>query len=608
MHREIASDSDQLERFRREARAVAQLTTRTSSASSTPARTTARPYIVFEYVEGETLKDRIRRLGRLPVDEARRLRDRDRPRARLPRTRATSSTATSSRRTSSSTRRARPRSPTSASRARSTRTGLTADGRVLGTTDYVSPEQALGHDVDGQSDIYSLGVVLFEMLTGDVPFHGENQVSVAMKHVREDLPDVAARRPEVSAALAAVLDRMTDKDLEQPLPRRRRRSIADLEDALAIEAARTRPRRPARRPPCCARCRPRRAAGCPFRLRHSLPACSPCSALLAVVAATSSLARPRGRRPHRSSGTGPGARRGRRRRATSIVSRPARVARTTTTRSATTRSTPTQARCVVDRDPGTVWTTERYPGRHRGRRQAGRRPLRRRQARRRRVADRDPDARRPAGQGDDLRRAARRRARSRRRDGWTKLGGGTVAGRRQALQARHRRRALPLLPRLDHVAAGGLRARRALRDRPVRTARGAEVRRTGAGVGPAGDHARRPAERMAGVSTEPAITDGSGYKPRAGFFDELFDPDGAGRRTRRARRGARPARPRGAGRGRAPARRDLHAAGHHVRRRRRRATAPVARPPVPARPRAADHPGRGVDARSSAASRSASAR
>ena len=69
---------------------------------------------------------------------------------------------------------------------------------MLGTTDYVSPEQALGHDVDGQSDIYSLGIVLYEMLTGDVPFHGENQVAVAMKHVREDLPDVQLRRPEVS--------------------------------------------------------------------------------------------------------------------------------------------------------------------------------------------------------------------------------------------------------------------------------------------------------------------------------------------------------------------------------------------------------------------------
>src|SRR3712207_1500567 len=93
--------------------------------------------------------------------------------------------------------------------------GLTADGRVLGTTDYVSPEQALGHDVNGQSDIYSLGVVLYEMLTGDVPFHGENQVSVAMKHVREDMPDVQVQRPQVSASLAAVLDRMTDKDLDR---------------------------------------------------------------------------------------------------------------------------------------------------------------------------------------------------------------------------------------------------------------------------------------------------------------------------------------------------------------------------------------------------------
>src|ERR687894_1001408 len=116
--------------------------------------------------------------------------------------------------------------------------GLTADGRVLGTTDYVSPEQALGHDVDGQSDIYSLGIVLYEMLVGDVPFHGENQVSVAMKHVREDLPDVQVMRPEVSARLAAVLDRMTDKDLAHRHPDAAALE-ADLEDALAAEAART---------------------------------------------------------------------------------------------------------------------------------------------------------------------------------------------------------------------------------------------------------------------------------------------------------------------------------------------------------------------------------
>src|SRR4029453_11370967 len=116
--------------------------------------------------------------------------------------------------------------------------GLTADGRVLGTTDYVSPEQALGHAVTGQSDIYSLGVVVFELLTGDVAFHGENQVALAMKHVREELPDVQLRRPEVSSALAAVLDRATAKDLDDRYATAEE-LIDDLAEGLSIEPART---------------------------------------------------------------------------------------------------------------------------------------------------------------------------------------------------------------------------------------------------------------------------------------------------------------------------------------------------------------------------------
>jgi serine/threonine protein kinase len=115
--------------------------------------------------------------------------------------------------------------------------GLTADGRVLGTTDYVSPEQALGRPVTGQSDLYSLGIVLYEMLTGEVPFKGENQVAVAMKHVREQLPDVQTKRPEISAALAAVVETATAKRLEDRYADDAE-LIADLEDVLAIEAAR----------------------------------------------------------------------------------------------------------------------------------------------------------------------------------------------------------------------------------------------------------------------------------------------------------------------------------------------------------------------------------
>jgi serine/threonine-protein kinase len=237
MHREIASDSDQLERFRREAKAVARLGHAHIVGVIDAGEDEGRPYIVLEYVEGETLKARIRRMGRLPIDEA--------VAYAIEIARALGCAHANA----IVHRDIKPQNVlidaegsakvTDFGIARSLQDeGLTADGRVLGTTDYVSPEQALGHDVDGRSDIYSLGVVLYEMLTGAVPFQGENQVSVAMKHVREDLPDIQRRRPEVSATLASVLDRMTEKDLD-----RRYQDVdtlvGDLEEALAIETART---------------------------------------------------------------------------------------------------------------------------------------------------------------------------------------------------------------------------------------------------------------------------------------------------------------------------------------------------------------------------------
>jgi serine/threonine-protein kinase len=95
----------------------------------------------------------------------------------------------------------------------------------------------MGQEVTGQSDVYSLGIVLFEMLTGAVPFTGESGVSVAMKHVREGIPDVQRRRPEVSAALAGVLEQATAKELQN-----RYRSmgdfVEDLEEVLTYETAR----------------------------------------------------------------------------------------------------------------------------------------------------------------------------------------------------------------------------------------------------------------------------------------------------------------------------------------------------------------------------------
>jgi tRNA A-37 threonylcarbamoyl transferase component Bud32 len=237
MHREIASDSDQLERFRREARAVAQLNHPHIVTVIDAGEDDNTPYIVFEYVEGETLKDRIRRHGRLPVSEA------------IAYAIEIARALGVAHANGIVHRDVKPQNVlvdeegsakvTDFGIARTLdQEGLTADGRVLGTTDYVSPEQALGHPVTGQSDLYSLGIVLFEMLTGDVPFKGDNQVAVAMKHVREQLPDVQLRRPEVSSALAAVVDRATAKDLDRRYADDRE-LIADLEEVLAIETARS---------------------------------------------------------------------------------------------------------------------------------------------------------------------------------------------------------------------------------------------------------------------------------------------------------------------------------------------------------------------------------
>ena len=324
--------------------------------------------------------------------------------------------------------------------------GLTADGRVLGTTDYVSPEQALGHDVDGQSDIYSLGVVLYEMLTGDVPFHGENQIAVAMKHVREDLPDIQALRPEVSATTAAVLDRMTDKDLAHryaDVPS----LVADLEDALAIEAARS-----------------GTSTGEATAVIRTLPGPRPAAAAVPDAPLDPAAGRDRAARASASRSSRSLAdevRRARRARAPA----PGKVARR---RPRARGSSPSSARSahdydplgddeehaeeasrVVDRDDGTAWTTESYQAGIEGAGKTGvglyidAKPKVEAVA----LQIETPE---PGWRGDDLRRARPARSPKSVPEGWTKVGGGTVNEQGQALQARHRRHRLPLLPRLDH--------------------------------------------------------------------------------------------------------------------------------------------------------------
>lgn len=117
---------------------------------------------------------------------------------------------------------------------------LTRTGAVIGTATYFSPEQAQGLTADGRSDLYALGVVMYELLTGVPPFVGESPVSVAYQHVREFAPPPSDLNPNIPEALDAIVMRCLEKD-----PRRRYQTAGalslDLGRFLAGEAPATPP-------------------------------------------------------------------------------------------------------------------------------------------------------------------------------------------------------------------------------------------------------------------------------------------------------------------------------------------------------------------------------
>jgi eukaryotic-like serine/threonine-protein kinase len=352
MHRDIAADSDQLERFRREARAVAQLSHPHIVTVIDAGDDDGASYIVLQYVEGETLKQRIRRDGEMQTTQA------------LAYAIEIARALGAAHDHMIVHRDVKPQNVllsvegdakiTDFGIARTlTEQGLTVDGRVLGTTDYVSPEQALGQPVTGQSDIYSLGIVLFEMLTGQVPFTGESPVAVAMRHVREELPDLQVLRPDVSAATASIVDRATAKDLADRYPDMAS-MVAELEQALAIETSRSgqatgEVTTVLRTLPADMRHR------VPWHLRHGIP--WPIALTLVAVLVGAALLFI-ANSTHRGGGLG------------SDVLSPPHLQAVTLGQAAAhdynpfgnTPEHPDEDSNVIDGDPGTSWSTEHYVG------------------------------------------------------------------------------------------------------------------------------------------------------------------------------------------------------------------------------------------------------
>lgn len=111
---------------------------------------------------------------------------------------------------------------------------LTKPGLVMGSVYYISPEQAQGHELHESSDFYSLGVVLYQMLTGKLPYAGESPVTVALKHIGDPVPTIDTQALGVSPALAAIVNRLLQKE-----PAHRFSSASDL--ATALREARERP-------------------------------------------------------------------------------------------------------------------------------------------------------------------------------------------------------------------------------------------------------------------------------------------------------------------------------------------------------------------------------
>lgn len=231
LHQHYTDDEEYLERFRREARSVAQLSHPGIVTVIDRGEADGRQFIVFEFVDGENLKEFVEREGPLSVDEALELA------AAIARALAFAHTQ------GLVHRDVKPQNVllngdglpkvTDFGIARSLEIehGVTQTGTVLGTSNYIAPEQASGERVDAQTDVYSLGVVLFELLTCEVPFEGENFVAVALKHINEAPPSVLDRRGDVPPRVAAAIDRALAKD-----PRRRFASMDAFADEL--EAAR----------------------------------------------------------------------------------------------------------------------------------------------------------------------------------------------------------------------------------------------------------------------------------------------------------------------------------------------------------------------------------
>ena len=234
LHQQYTGDEDYVERFRREARAVATLSHPNIVTVIDRGEHEDRQFIVFEYVEGENLKRLIERRGPAPVTTALELAMQIARGLSFAHGRGLVHRDVKPQNVLMNGDGQAKVTDFGIARSLDVQHGMTQTGTVLGTADYIAPEQAQGQRVDEHTDVYSLGVVLYEMLLNEVPFPGENFVAVAMRHINEEPPSIRAKRPDVPPRVEAAVHRAMAKD-----PQARFQTMAEfcqeLEACLAEE-------------------------------------------------------------------------------------------------------------------------------------------------------------------------------------------------------------------------------------------------------------------------------------------------------------------------------------------------------------------------------------
>lgn len=232
---EFSNDNEFIQRFRREAHSVTSLSHPNivniyDVDDNTDEKPEGQPgdvyYIVMQYVEGETLKDLIRREAPLPLGQALHIMDQ------------ITSAIQHAHEQHIVHRDIKPQNilidyegqikvtDFGIALAMSSAT-ITHTNSVMGSAHYFSPEQARGGYANTKSDIYSLGIVLFEMLTGELPFSGTSPISVALKHLQEDIPEPRELNPAIPQSVENIILRALTKD-----PNHRYETVEDMRDDL----------------------------------------------------------------------------------------------------------------------------------------------------------------------------------------------------------------------------------------------------------------------------------------------------------------------------------------------------------------------------------------